>query len=455
MKIRNTLAWLLASTYFSAVTGNSDNSVTITVGTNSGQLYVAWAGKFSALPGGQSVTGYSETLLRFDARFPTSHMYIFGQTAGGYFDGTVGQDSWTTDPPTIPNIGQINPISVQQAGFAGFATGVNRIYVPTGYTAGDTTSGCIVVTGQTIDAWTEMTNHAVYSWQPSGFETQELLLTVDKTDRPLCTGSTYPAPPPPSAGGDPHFRTWAGKKYDFHGHCDLVLLDNIKFANGMGLSIHIRSDPFKKIFSYIPRVAIRIGQDVLEIGPRGEHFLNGRAGDQNNLIVESIAGFPLHYSPPPKRGLSRTYTILLGKYTRLIIREKQGWQRIAITGATSAEFASSTGLMGSYGTGEWYGRDGEIIFDSINDYGMEWKVTEKDGFLFQTPSPYPDKCEILTEDDGVMEQRGRRLSESSITREQAMEACFKWVSEEDLDECIFDVMVAEDLGIAELGSYDG
>jgi len=69
-----------------------------------------------------------------------------------------------------------------------------------------------------------------------------------------------------SAGGDPHFCTFRNEHCDFHGHCDLVLLEASHFANGKGLSVHIRSSPFKKIFSYISDVVIRIGNDILEVG---------------------------------------------------------------------------------------------------------------------------------------------------------------------------------------------
>jgi hypothetical protein len=46
------------------------------------------------------------------------------------------------------------------------------------------------------------------------------------------------------------------------------------FANGLGLEIHgltqIESD-----YSYIESCAIRIGDEVIEIGGWGEHLLNG------------------------------------------------------------------------------------------------------------------------------------------------------------------------------------
>ena len=54
-----------------------------------------------------------------------------------------------------------------------------------------------------------------------------------------------PAPATPAAvsgtKGDPHFVTFAGEQYDFHGGCDLVLLSNPGFSNGLGMDIHVRT----------------------------------------------------------------------------------------------------------------------------------------------------------------------------------------------------------------------
>jgi hypothetical protein len=43
------------------------------------------------------------------------------------------------------------------------------------------------------------------------------------------------------ANGDPHFKTWQGQHYDYHGECDLVLLHSSEFGSGLGLDVHIRT----------------------------------------------------------------------------------------------------------------------------------------------------------------------------------------------------------------------
>lgn len=41
----------------------------------------------------------------------------------------------------------------------------------------------------------------------------------------------------PLVFGDPHFETWTGEKFDFHGACDLKLLE----SRSHNLTIHIRT----------------------------------------------------------------------------------------------------------------------------------------------------------------------------------------------------------------------
>ena len=77
------------------------------------------------------------------------------------------------------------------------------------------------------------------------------------------------------SGRDTHITTWAQEKFDFHGHCDLVLLKSAEFSKGKGISVHVQSSQFQTAYSYISAVAIKIGDDVLEFGGHGEVIVNG------------------------------------------------------------------------------------------------------------------------------------------------------------------------------------
>merc|ERR1711865_1069187 len=55
---------------------------------------------------------------------------------------------------------------------------------------------------------------------------------------------------PLGAFGDPHITLWTGQQYDFHGACDLVLVQNPSFRDGLGLTVHLRTK-FTKLWSFI------------------------------------------------------------------------------------------------------------------------------------------------------------------------------------------------------------
>ena len=76
-----------------------------------------------------------------------------------------------------------------------------------------------------------------------------------------------------NARGDPHFGTWGGHPFDFQGGCDLVLVRNPSFANGLGMDIHARTK-VRREYSYITNAAVRIGNDTLEVASFGVYLLN-------------------------------------------------------------------------------------------------------------------------------------------------------------------------------------
>jgi len=243
-----------------------------------------------------------------------------------------------------------------------------------------------------------------------------------------------------SAGGDPHFCTFRNQHYDFHGHCDLILLEASHFGQGKGLSVHIRSSAHKKIFSYISDAAIRIGNDVLEVGGGGQHFFNGK--HLPSLASETIGGYKMEHTTT-KKGRA-VYKIFFDGHQHLIIREYKNWITVTVKHPLDEDFAGTVGLMGSYETGSWVSRDGQRTHHDVNEFGLDWQVRASDGLLFQTPSPHPDKCDLPIVTSPAHK---RRLAESSISREAAEEACAHWTPKA-MEDCIMDVMISEDLGMA-------
>jgi hypothetical protein len=95
------------------------------------------------------------------------------------------------------------------------------------------------------------------------------------------------APGDGSVQGDPHFKTWRGEHYDFHGECDLILLQSKDFESGLDLDVHIRTQMLRDM-SYISSAVLRIGTDVLKVESQGVYYLNDVA---NAELPNEFSGF--------------------------------------------------------------------------------------------------------------------------------------------------------------------
>jgi hypothetical protein len=287
-------------------------------------------------------------------------------------------------------------------------------------------------------------------------------------------------PPDPEGGGDPHFRTWSGEVFTFHGVCDLVLLRSRVFGNGVGMDVHIRTKE-QDGYSYIINVAVRIGNDVLEVTGNEEqdYFINGalkpRAGVDAPAL--SISGYPITISTEDSRLRSR-FVIDLGDSQTMSIRVWKHFVTVKIHNGQYKSFSDSVGLMGSFGSGEMLDRKGKqfvIPADADeaaqakiwNAYGQEWQVNVYDPVLFQTmsASQYPQQCHIPAPALTPKERRRlrqkslrrrrkerlehRRLDEDVVDETSAARACAR-VPPEDVEFCIYDVLATHDLGTVEL-----
>jgi hypothetical protein len=159
---------------------------------------------------------------------------------------------------------------------------------------------------------------------------------------------------PPNAGGDPHFRTWHGHKYDYHGACDLVLLHSEKFDDGLGIDIHIRTK-HRGQYSYITTAALRIGDEIFEVMGQdgGTHILNGEV---NMALPAKIAGHKITYNR--HSDFQQTYLIHLPQKQTVVIKTWHDIVSVSIEHGTEADFGDAVGLMGDFSTGRLMARDG-------------------------------------------------------------------------------------------------
>jgi len=258
-----------------------------------------------------------------------------------------------------------------------------------------------------------------------------------------------PKPPSPTKApayekGDPHFMTWAGEAYDFHGVCDLVLVHVAAFGNGLGMDIYIRSKKMK-IWSYTASAAVRIGQNIVEVigGGEAKFLTNGveeklKSTEDGISLVSTISEFPIHRIRNIGKG--DTFTINLGNNEKIVISTWHLFVSVSFENARSETFEGSAGLLGSFSGGLKLARDGTTTIKDFNEYGQEWQVRASEPQLFHSVEgpQYPSKCEIPSS----TEMR-RRLGESKLTMNQARKACVN-VNEPEINLCIFDVLATND-----------
>jgi hypothetical protein len=266
-----------------------------------------------------------------------------------------------------------------------------------------------------------------------------------------CTGNlkscTWNIKAPPNCdgngGGDPHFKTWGGRYYGYHGECDMVMMQNPTFGNGMGLDLHIRSS-VKDFYSLISSAALRIGSDILEIDNE-EIYFNDRKVNEGEL-PSSIAGYVIESAVDLKG--KALVEVKLGHHEeeKIVFRKKNGFMWVDIKSPSMQNFRDSTGLLGDYNSMRLKGRDGVTVFKNTTEFAEQWQVNDNDPKLFHTlrAPQYPEKCIMPT----VEETKYLRHLRNTISRKEAEKACAHWPVDGQ-ESCIFDVMMTGDIGMAD------
>lgn len=249
-------------------------------------------------------------------------------------------------------------------------------------------------------------------------------------------------------GGEPHFKTWHALWYDYHGECDMVLLHAPSFANGLGLDIHIRTR-IRNDYSFIESVAIKIDNDILEVGGWGQYVYNGVAG--GSLLDATVGPFELTYNPESKK----VHHFQIGAGNRVVkVKTVKDFVSVSLSDHPQAEdFSDSEGMLGQYGSEGLFGRDGTTMFtlDNINEFGQEWQVRPEEPKLFENVDrepQFPAQC-LLPQ---VSTREQRRLGERGVSEEQARQACSGWDASHR-PKCVYDVLATGDLELAEAGGY--
>jgi hypothetical protein len=234
-----------------------------------------------------------------------------------------------------------------------------------------------------------------------------------------------------NSGGDPHFIGFNQNLITYQGECTLILLDSpAATATGEDVTIHVRTTR-KLDFSYISGVAMKIGEDVIEIKPNADILLNHIAttivDEQLTLSGLSFA-FTKEEKGTKKMIISYSFDIGNGCVINVQANKKRGMMFVHTKGVFPLE---TVGLLGSPGKSEMVSRDGNMLMTvdeiDVNAYGESWQVRDTDLQLFQQPlgPQYPQKCLYEDASGATAQVRGRRklMAKKVVTVEDAKRAC--------------------------------
>lgn len=245
-------------------------------------------------------------------------------------------------------------------------------------------------------------------------------------------------------GGDPHFTTWNNEHYEYHGQCDLTLVKDADFAEGLGLDIQIRTKVVR-YWSYIKSVAIKIGNDILEIEGSADaddaephYWINYEYQGE----LDAFAGFSVTQKLPSV--YKRQYIIELSPDASITVQLYKEFIRVKFNGEES-DFGNAVGLLGEYSTGKLLARDGSTVIDDFTEFGDEWQVLPSEPKLFHevTHPQFPELC-IKPEDPRG--ERNRRLAESNISIEAAEAACAAALHDPlTIKDCVYDILATQDM----------
>lgn len=266
-------------------------------------------------------------------------------------------------------------------------------------------------------------------------------------------------------GGEPHFFTLDNKWWSYHGGCDLVFLRTQLRKTKEDLLIHIRTT-IHESFSYISEISVSIGSSLFQVisndkiqesckDAKLKYILNGT---ENVKFPNKISAYSLVASQETDKddffGCSEAtvFTINLNTKEKIKISYLRGFLYVNVA-ASSLNFASVTGLIGTWGKIGMVGRDGKTVIDDPVAYAEEWQVRSDEPNLFQKAKhpQHPSKC--LPPPSAAVTKR-RRLGEESSLRSMAEQACSAIENPIPKEMCIFDVMTMDDPNLASSPLYD-
>jgi len=242
--------------------------------------------------------------------------------------------------------------------------------------------------------------------------------------------------------GDPHFRMFGGYNFDYHGECDLVLVNNTNLTTGAAVRIHVRTK-ILTWYSYIASAAVLLDNEIFEIEGR-KLYLNKKRIDN---LPNALSGYTITMVNSTRWCEKKNCTgaiivnVDLGEDGGIQITSWKGFLYVQVT-AEGDGFLGSTGIMGTVERDGLYDRNGSPLSDEVA-YAEEWQVLNTEPKLFAS-SRYPQHPVPCVR---PVRNSRRIVDEDSESYRAAAIVC-SVADVHDRDFCITDVLATGDTDMA-------
>lgn len=249
---------------------------------------------------------------------------------------------------------------------------------------------------------------------------------------------------------DPHFRTYDGTSYSYHGQCDLVMTRSKAFASGKGLDLHIRTE-IKDGWSLISNAVLRIGHDVFEVSNSGSYFLNGIRNVNLPVFLDGSYNVTKDVRSHERKEKNENEEVIDQTFFKIALDDHEfigiNIFKNIISVRVNAFLYDAEGMLGNHVTSGMVGRDSSVALSNPNEVGSQWQINGAEPKLFQVErSPqYPENC--ILPDNSITSRRLVHL-ENNEERQTLEAACEDIEDEQMRDFCIHDVLLTGDADIA-------
>ncbi|CAJ1947811.1 unnamed protein product [Cylindrotheca closterium] len=230
---------------------------------------------------------------------------------------------------------------------------------------------------------------------------------------------------------DPHFCTFNENCYAYHGVCDMVFLRNAL------VEIHIRTKSLgRRHWSSLSGIAMRIGNDTLEMDDNAYYYLNGESLASGAPPVALAGSFPFSVSSSGVGSLqlSGGQFIQLSQFGTVLNLQVHGH---------GSDFRDSNGMSGKWDRLPLIGRDGLSVFENTTEFAMEWEINASKGDLQLFREAAQSSCR----------EPGPRPEPDVATLELARTACANILDDVLNENCVFDVTSTGDVSFAQSEIY--